>query len=278
MRMQQSADILRLALRLAGTAEGLTLDEIASEFGVNRRTAERMRDAVAAVFENRLEAIPDGRTKRFRIPGGLDGFMQAPRPEELAELETAARALEAAGARPRAALLQSLGDKVRSAMRAAARRRIEPDVEALLRAEALVLQAGPRPLVDTETLAALREALKAMRVVEFEYPYASGRVRRRKVVPFGLIFGKVYYLVGPEVGMSDPVLWRLDRMTQVRATEERAHPRRSSISRPSRRGPSARSRKTPKTSCCGFRRELPRTPVGSCSTRPRRRATSRMVH
>lgn len=46
MRHEKAARLLELARRLAGSAEGLTLDEMAAAMGVGRRTAERMRDAV----------------------------------------------------------------------------------------------------------------------------------------------------------------------------------------------------------------------------------------
>ena len=46
MRLEKLSDLLDLARQLSGSAEGLTLDEIAETFHVGRRTAERMRDAV----------------------------------------------------------------------------------------------------------------------------------------------------------------------------------------------------------------------------------------
>ena len=50
MRHEKAADLLKLALLLAGSAEGLTLDEMAREIGVGRRTVERMRDALRELF------------------------------------------------------------------------------------------------------------------------------------------------------------------------------------------------------------------------------------
>ena len=107
MRLEKAAALLALARRLAASSEGMTLDEVAAEAGVDRRTAERMRDALRALFPQ-LEEIPEGRAKRFRIAGGLDGFAQAPTPDEMAELQVAIRALEAPGGMARAALLRSL--------------------------------------------------------------------------------------------------------------------------------------------------------------------------
>jgi len=212
MRWEKTAALLELARNLAGTAEGLTLDEMAARTGVNRRTAERMRDALRDLFPT-LEEVSDGRTKRFCIPRGLDTFFRAPSADELGELDVAARALEAQGGNPRAALLRSLGDKVRATLRSRERSRIAPDLDALAGGEDLVLQAGPRPLADASTLATLREALKASRRCAFDYAGSNGFDYRRVIEPYGILFGRTYYLVGPERGKPDPVLWRLDRLS-----------------------------------------------------------------
>jgi predicted DNA-binding transcriptional regulator YafY len=44
MRHEKAALLLELAWRLAASAEGLTLDEMAAAVGVGRRTVERMRE------------------------------------------------------------------------------------------------------------------------------------------------------------------------------------------------------------------------------------------
>src|SRR5260221_13286 len=77
MRHEKAGRLLELARMLAGTAEGLTLDDMAERLGVGRRTAERMRDAVRDVFPQ-LEEVDDPPTRRFRIPAGPDGPFQAP--------------------------------------------------------------------------------------------------------------------------------------------------------------------------------------------------------
>src|SRR5215471_16154838 len=102
MRHEKASQLLELARLLAGTAEGLTLDEMAERLGVGRRTAERMRDAVRDVFPQ-MEEVDDPPSKRFRIPAGLDGLFQAPTAEELAALNGAAELLAGQGAGTRAA-------------------------------------------------------------------------------------------------------------------------------------------------------------------------------
>ena len=216
MRFEKLATLLNVARKLAGSAEGLTIDDIAAEAAVDRRTAERMRDTLRDLFPT-LEEGRDGRTKRFAIRGGLDGFMQAPSADELAELQNAVKSLESRHHSARAALLRSLDVKVKGALRASQRQRIEPDLEALMSAEGLVMQAGPRPRVAAETLAQLREALKACRLCHFRYQGSkTGTTRAHVVRPWGILYGKMYYLVGAPRGRDEPVLWRLDRMNELR--------------------------------------------------------------
>jgi predicted DNA-binding transcriptional regulator YafY len=216
MRHEKAGRLLELARLLASTAEGLTLDEIADRLDVGRRTAERMRDAVREVFPQ-LEEVEDPPTRRFRIPSGLDGLFQAPTAEELAALASAAETFTGQGATARAAALRSLEHKVLSATRAAARRRLAPDLEALLQAETIAVQAGPRPFEDEAVLAGVREALKGLSTLSFRYEGGSAPGRVREVTPYGILFGRANYLVAAE-GEGAPRNWRLDRMREVKAT------------------------------------------------------------
>ncbi|HLZ77199.1 helix-turn-helix transcriptional regulator [Phenylobacterium sp.] len=219
MRHEKAGRLLELARMLAGTAEGLTLDEMARRLGVGRRTAERMRDAVRDVFPQ-LEEVDDPPTRRFRIPAGLDGLFQAPTAEELAALAAAAEVFAQQGAGARAGALKSLEQKVLSATRAAARRKLAPDLEALLQAETIAVQAGPRPFEDETVLAAVREALLSMRSLRFRYEGGATPGRVREVTPFGVLFGRSNYLVANEGNGARN--WRLDRVRDVEVTDRPA--------------------------------------------------------
>jgi predicted DNA-binding transcriptional regulator YafY len=219
MRHEKAGRLLELARMLASTAEGLTLDEIAERLVVGRRTAERMRDAVRDVFPQ-LEEVDDPPTRRFRIPAGLDGLFQAPTAAELAALAAAAEVFGQQGAAARAGALKSLEQKVLSATRAAARRKLAPDLEALLQAETIAVQAGPRPFEDEAVLAAVREALLSMRTLRFRYEGGATPGRVREVTPFGVLFGRSNYLVAAEA--AGPRNWRLDRIRDIEVAERPA--------------------------------------------------------
>jgi len=218
MRHEKAARLLELARMLAASAEGLTLDEMAERLSVGRRTVERMRDAVREAFPQ-MEEVDDPPTRRFRIPAGLDGIFQAPSADEFAALRAAAEQFKAAGARARANALLSLEQKVLSAIRAGARRKLAPDLEALLEAETMAIHAGPRPFEDEAVLGAVREAIVSLRRLRLRYEGGSSPGRVREITPFGLLFGRSNYLVGGEGDSPEPRTWRLDRIRDIEVAQ-----------------------------------------------------------
>lgn len=223
MRHDKAVMVIELARRMAASAEGLTLDEMASEMRVGRRTAERMRDAVLMLFPA-AEEIIDPPTKRWRIRGGLSAFEQAPTAVEMIELAKAAQGLRGAGEPGRAAALEGLERKVKAAMRSTTLNRLAPDLEALVRAETIAVQAGPRPSADEAMLTAIRGALLAQRPLGFTYSRPGAEPRRRSVAPCGVMFGRANYLVAADRESGRVQTFRLDRMSSVEAQDGHATP------------------------------------------------------
>ncbi len=208
--------MIELARRMAASAEGLTLDDIARESGVGRRTAERMRDAILALYPA-AEEVSDPPNKRWRIRGGLSAFEQAPTATELVELAKAAQGLRAAGEVGRAAALEGLERKLKSAIRSTTLNRLAPDLEALVRAETIAVQAGPRPSADETVLAEIRQAILAGQPLGFTYSRPGAEARRRTAAPCGVMFGRANYLVAADRETGRIQTFRLDRMSAVRA-------------------------------------------------------------
>ncbi|NPV22117.1 helix-turn-helix transcriptional regulator [Bradyrhizobium aeschynomenes] len=223
MRYEKPAALLNLARSLAASAEGLTINEMSRLAGVDRRTAERMRDALRDVFPQ-LEEVPDGATKRFRIPGGLDGFFQSPDRDELLELEKTIGEYRNKGAAARADALEQLAKKVKSAMRNATFRKIAPDLEALLRAELIAVHPGPRAAEEPDVFLAIRHALLAMKTLQFVYTGGSRPGTTRQVVPYGILFGRTNYLIAADLDNPKPKNFRMDRIHTVEVLDETAQP------------------------------------------------------
>ncbi|MBA4804176.1 MAG: WYL domain-containing protein [Brevundimonas sp.] len=223
MRLEKAAMVIELARRMAASAEGLTLDEMGRDMGVGRRTVERMRDAVLDLFPQ-AEEVSDPPYKRWRIRGGLSAFEQAPTAAELLELSKAAQGLRAAGEPGRAAALEGLERKLKSAMRSTTLNRLAPDLEALVRAETIAVQAGPRPSADEAVLTQIRQAILAGQPLGFIYSRPGAEARRRSVAPCGLMFGRANYLVAADRETGGIRTFRLDRMSGVRAEPGVASP------------------------------------------------------
>jgi hypothetical protein len=97
MRYEPSQRLFRLARSLAASRTGLTLDEMAAELEVGRRTTERLRDSLADIFPQ-LECWDDEeKMRRWRLPGSALIGVVEPRPEALAAIETSARELAMRG-------------------------------------------------------------------------------------------------------------------------------------------------------------------------------------
>ncbi len=168
--------------------------------------------------------MSDPPTKRWRIRGGLSAFEQAPTTTELVELNRAALALRRADEPVRAAALESLERKIKSAVRSTTLNRLAPDLEALVRAETIAVQAGPRPTADESMLAAIRGAVLAERALGFIYSRPGAEARRRTVAPCGLMFGRANYLVAADLGTQKVQTFRLDRMSAVEPLDQTARP------------------------------------------------------
>ena len=219
-RMAKLDRLLGLVHALSETTEGMTLDEMAERLGVNRRTAERMRDIIARHFD--LDEVADDRRKRFRICDSLRRVYTRPTPAEVAALQAEVDGRRIAGQTARAEQLATLLAKVKGAFDDREKRRIDPDLEALARLQRTMVTAGPVATVAPETLTVVQGAILAGCCVEFHY-HTDERPepKWRRVIPYGLVHGALAYLIGKMPGRDDqPVYYRLDRMIGVCVSEK----------------------------------------------------------
>lgn len=197
MRFEKAEDLLNLAFAMQSSSDGVSLTDIIEMFDVSRRTAMRMRDAVVRVYPQAEERTDENRIKRWRISSSTNGRHLALTPDELATLDMASKAFNGRGLNLQAKALRSLCGKIKSFQKYEASRRIEPDLEALIEAEGLAARPGPKPKINPEHLHALREAIKACRIVEIMYRGKGKKeAETKRVAPYGFLYGHRHYLVG----------------------------------------------------------------------------------
>ncbi len=195
MRYAKKGRLLKLALRMQGSPGGISLRDIEEEFGVGRRTAERMRDAVLDLFPEK-EVETDERTKRWRIlPGTLNPLIRFSA-DELADLEAAISLMRREGLAGQAEGLSVLMAKLHALQKPEVAPSVETDLDALLEAEGLAMRPGPRQTIRPEVLAGLREAIKGCLKVKLLYRKREDGSRvRRTVCPYGILYGSRHRLV-----------------------------------------------------------------------------------
>lgn len=222
MRHEPAERILQLACAMQGSRQGVSLSDIEQQFGVGRRTAQRLRDAVLRVYPQ-TEQITDAELRpRWRIaatgvvtPGALAA-------EDIVDLESTARLLRQRNLRARAAALEKIAAKLRAALPASTRTRLAPDIEALLEAEGLAMRPGPRPVIREEVIDTIRLAIK--QGSELYVHYRSPHTRRasgRCLHPYGFLLGKQHYLVGmsPDRHPGDARLFALAQIQRVKVLD-----------------------------------------------------------
>lgn len=199
VRYEKADTILRIALDMQGTAEGLSLKDIQQSYSdkpFSRRTAERLRDAIERVFPQMQQANPGEFPKRWRLPSGTVSGFAAVSAEELADLAAGLSLLRRENMLVQAENAERAVSKLRALMRSDALSRVAPDLEALTEAEGIAMRPGPRPRIDPDIITTLRQAVLASRKVKIHYKYrGSGKTGYDTLQPYGFIYGSRHYLV-----------------------------------------------------------------------------------
>ncbi|MCX7646685.1 MAG: WYL domain-containing protein [Rhodobacteraceae bacterium] len=220
MSFAKALDLLRLAEMAAARHMGVSLSEIEAEFGVDRRTAQRMTRALETAFQG-VETLTDEARRRYWRLRGDPRLLHARglRDGELAALELAIQRAGREAATHEVAALSSLRDRLLATMPAPHARRAEADAEALLQAHGWACRPGPVARGDPALLPLIAEALKAPHVMTIRYrgPNAA-QARTRRIEPYGVLFGIRRYLVARDPAARDGRLrhFRLDRIEAAR--------------------------------------------------------------
>jgi predicted DNA-binding transcriptional regulator YafY len=221
MRYERLGDLLKLAIRLSGDAEGMTIEDVEQEMRVSRSTAERLLEALRQTFPQ-IESSLDVRKKRWRLPpNAIRGLLTA-ETAELAELDAAARRLRDEGAAGRADALESLSAKLRAVIKPKELLRTDPDLQLLMEAEGTAIRPGPRPQIADTMLSSIRQALLASHQIRMIYASAGAVPNgvERIIEPLGLLHGQRPYLLARMVGLPpDPTMFRLDRIKKLEVLE-----------------------------------------------------------
>src|SRR5688572_33475435 len=112
MSFLKAEQLLALATMAAGRRIGVTLEEITSEFGITKRTAQRMVQALERQFPDVEASFGDDGRKRWRLPQAVLRDLLTLTPEELAAFDLALQGVRLNGQAEEAATLSKLREKI----------------------------------------------------------------------------------------------------------------------------------------------------------------------
>ena len=221
MSFHKAQDLLKLAELAASRHSGISLPDIADEFGVNMRTAQRMVRALESIFPS-VSIKTDGDRRRWwklrdTTMLGMRGFYD----RELVALEMAIRRAEREGALSEVEALQALRGRLIATLPSSQARRAEVDAEAVLEAQGYACRPGPKVKTSPMVTGAIAEALKAPFSLTIRYQgKQDAEPRDRTVEPYGMLLGTRHYLIArdPSKGSAFLRRFRLDRITDAKIT------------------------------------------------------------
>jgi predicted DNA-binding transcriptional regulator YafY len=218
-------DMLKLVEMMQAASPGLTLDEIIDEFGVSRRTAERMRDAIHDHFGTDFETKPDGPRRYFKLRSRwLDGltlaFLASLSEGELAAFPMAGKILRQNNLAAQAETLERVFIGLKSLMKP--KTKFDINLEDLMKSEGIALRPGPKITYDEGIVRVLREALGSFHQVRVAY--VPGRAKKAKdytLIPFGFLYGeRDHYLVARHADGFRDSLPRYFILSRIKAVEK----------------------------------------------------------
>lgn len=225
MRHDPSSRMLRLVQYLSATRLGATTEQMAEEIGVQKRTIERMRGQIDLCYPGQLSYTEDdNRVRRWKlVPRAIPQI--APDSGTFATLEALAHDLNASGDHARAADLREALTCLHTMVPDINLRKAEPDIEALMQAEGVAMQPGPRQRLSRELLGVIREAILSVKKLSALYKSNhTGESEQRILCPYGVLYGRRAYLVAHEDNLSEMKLWRLDRLSEVEVNRDNFKP------------------------------------------------------
>lgn len=216
-RYSRATDIIMLMLLMQARYEGVSLSEIESEFGVSRRTAERMRDSLVNTGLNVVEIESTNSKKKEKRWGFNSGYLTdiiSFTPEEIANLEKLKEYQQKHGTEDKEKILEVTINKIRALSRKKLPN-LENTLEILLQTEGFAVKQQPKFRFDLKMLETIRDAMKDNKEICAKY---DGR--EKILAPYGLIYGNKVYLIGVEGGKETPYCYLLHKFSEVKLTEK----------------------------------------------------------
>lgn len=220
MRYDKLQKILDLIFLMQAKSQGVSLADIQETYEVKRRTAERMRDVVDRLFQDKLQEVPtNSRVKRWTLRNNAASSLISFSAEELAEIENVRKNYETDKLQAKADVIKNVLNKMKT-LTGKYKAKVDNELEILLEAESFAVRQRPFCKIDKEVLGAIREAIMAFKVINITYEKSKGKVKTYKLHPYGVIYGEKHNLVAFDPKDNEKKLFTLSKIKEISLLEE----------------------------------------------------------
>ena len=210
-------DIIRLALIMQDSFQGISIKDIETEFDVSRSTAIRMKRIIDEVFA--VEEVENlySPVKKWRLSKKPLNKMIKFTAEEIAELENCKSMMKNLNYTNRCDLLSEIMAKMNSINES---KSVKTDVEALLEAEGYAVRQFPRYKLNVDNFNLISEAIKSLKYITFTYKNKKKETADLKIQPYGIIYGEKTYLLGYNEDKKGFRTYNINEIKDLKIIEE----------------------------------------------------------
>ena len=187
-RYSRVSDIIDLIIFMLSKLNGVSLIDIQDRFNVSRRTAERMRDSILAIFHQVDEIKTTDRCKRWGFTNFSLNELVWFSNENIAYLENLKNISDDLSKKE----LEDILTKIK-ALRYKTPHLDENQIELILQSEGYAIRQTQNYKVDLNTVSIIRQGIKENLKIKAEY---NGK--EKILSPLGLIYGEKIHLIARE--------------------------------------------------------------------------------
>ena len=210
-RYSRISDILELLIMMQSRVLGVTLTDIVEQFHVSRRTAERLRDAIIDILPQIEEIETFGKEKHWGFTSGFMNEIISFTPDEIAILEGIKDGL---GVDFKKTTMESVITKLKALSRKQITK-VDDAIELIMKSEGTAVTQKPCYKIDIRLIDSIRQAIKQSR--KFKCIYDG---KEKLLAPYGIIYGSNVYLIGVEGEWTNPYVYKMHKLSDVKLTDE----------------------------------------------------------
>ena len=215
-RYSRVSDIIDLIIFMLSKLNGVSLNDIQERFNVSRRTAERMRDSILAIFHQVDEIKTTDRCKRWGFTNFSLNELVWFSNENIAYLENLKNISDDLSKKE----LEDILTKIK-ALRYKTPHLDENQIELILQSEGYAIRQTQNYKVDLNTVSIIRQGIKENLKIKAEY-----NEKEKILSPLGLIYGEKIHLIAREEDKGQGEYnYILHKLKKTELTEEKFDPK-----------------------------------------------------